>query len=333
MITVENLSKSSHGAAPVLDEVSVDVPAGSVVGVIGAGNSSLARCLALRERPDSGSIRWDGTPIGGPDSRSLRAARREVGFATESEPLHGSRTVAGNIAAPLEAANMGAAQRRSRVSELLDLAGLTDVASRTPEQLTAGQNQRALLARALVTKPSVLVADEPTAGLDAAMSENVTTVLDRARSEFGATVIVATADNGVVRRLVDEVVVLERGRVQEQGRVLDLITEPGSHLASSLLPEIGTERTGNRYDAVAEVVLLGFAAVGALLPETSNRFGVDLNILGGGFTRLGETPVAKFRIGLRGQDSEAALKWITEQDAHVRRSPARLESPVGSVAA
>ena len=334
MITVENLTKSAPGTA--LDEVSIEVPAGSACALFGAedaGTTALARLLALRDRPDTGAVRWDGTAVSGPDSRARRAARREVGFATAEEPLHGSRTVAGNVAAPLEAANMGAAQRRNRVGELLDLAGLTDVASLAPDQLTAGQRQRVLLARALVTKPSLLVADQPVDGLDAAMAENVLTVLDRARSELGATVVVATSDEGVVRRLADEVVVLEGGRVVEQGRALDLVTEPGSHLAASLLPELGGERPTSRHDAVAEVVLVGFAAVGALLPETSNRFGVELQVLGGGFTRLGETPVARFRLALDGRGSEAALKWMTEQDAHVRRAPARVDGRVASAAA
>jgi D-methionine transport system ATP-binding protein len=336
VITVENLSKSARSTDAALDDVSVDVPAGSVTVVLGesgSGRTTFARCLAFREHPDSGTVRWDGTAIGGPESRSLRAARREVGFAADTEPLHPSRTVAGNIAAPLETANMGAAQRRSRVGELLDLAGLTDAAALTPAELTAGQRQRALLARALVGKPSLLVADDPTAGLDAAMADNVLTVLDRARSELGATVVVATDDEGAARRIADEVVVFDRGRVVEQGRALDLITEPGSQLAASLLPSLGGERGPGRHDAVAEVVLVGFAAVGALLPETANRFGVGLQVLGGGFTRLGETPVARFRIGLDGQGSEAALKWMTEQDAHVRRAPVSVDGRVGSAAA
>lgn len=115
----------------------------------------------------------------------------------------------------------------------------------------------------------------------------------------------------------------------EHGNVVDLVSEPGSYVGSTLLPQTDQAEqlkpSVSGHDVVAEVVLVGFAAVGALLPEASNRFGIDLSILGGGLTRLGDTPVAKFRVGLTGEGSESALKWMIERDAHVRRAPAKVE--------
>ncbi|MFF5356691.1 NIL domain-containing protein [Saccharopolyspora hirsuta] len=129
----------------------------------------------------------------------------------------------------------------------------------------------------------------------------------------------------VVRKIADDVAVLDGGRVVEHGKVLDLVAEPGSRVSSTLLPATDQAEplrpTDGRHDVVAEVVLVGFAAVGALLPEAASRFGVELAILGGGLTRLGDTPVAKFKVGLSGERAEAALKWMVERDAHVRRAP------------
>jgi D-methionine transport system ATP-binding protein len=329
VITVENLTKSfQHNKETVvaLDSVSMEVSAGAVCGVVGpsgAGKSTLARCIALLEKPDTGAIRVEGTDLVALDGAALRAARRQIGVVPQGDSLLRQRTAAGNVALPLEAAGMSGPQRRSRVAELLDLVGLTDKAPIYPDQLSGGQRQRVAVARALASNPSVLLADEPTSALDPATTDSVLTVLDRARSELGVTVLVVTQDMAVVRRIADDVAVLDQGRVVEHGKVLDLVAEPGSRIGTTLLPQTdqGEQLRSARHDVVAEVVLVGFAAVGALLPEASSRFGVELSILGGGMTRLGETPVAKFRIGLTGERSESALKWMIERDANARRAP------------
>ncbi|MEV0087986.1 methionine ABC transporter ATP-binding protein [Saccharopolyspora sp. NPDC003752] len=330
MITVENLTKSfqhNNGTVRALDGVSMEVSAGAVCGVVGpsgAGKSTLARCIALLEKPDGGAIRVDGTDLVSLGGKALRAARRQIGVVPQGDSLLRQRTAAGNVALPLEAAGVSGPQRRTRVGELLDLVGLTDKASVYPDQLSGGQRQRIAVARALAAKPSVLLADEPTSALDPSTTDSVLTVLDRARAELGVTVLVVTHDMAVVRKIADDVAVLEDGRVVEHGKVIDLVAEPGSRVGDTLLP--GTDqgdslRPGGRHDVVAEVVLVGFAAVGALLPEAAGRFGVELAILGGGLTRLGDTPVAKFKVGLTGERAEAALKWMVERDAHVRRAP------------
>ncbi len=334
MITVENLTKSfqhTNGTVVALDDVSMQIPAGAVCGVVGpsgAGKSTLARCIGLLDTPDRGVIKVDGRDVTALHGKELRAAQRHISVVAPDDELVRQRTAAGNVALPLEAAGLSGSQRRSTVGELLDLVGLAGRASVHPDQLSAGQRQRVAIARALATQPSVLLVDDPTAGLDSETTGSVLTVLDRVRSELGVTVVVATNDMTVVRRIADEVVVLDDGRVVEQGKVLDLVAEPGSRLGTSLLPGDQadyTRRGGHRPDVVAEVVLVGFAAVGALLPEAASRFGVELSILGGGLTRLGETPVAKFKIALSGERAESALKWMVERDAHVRRAPARVE--------
>ncbi|MEU5691671.1 ATP-binding cassette domain-containing protein [Actinosynnema sp. NPDC020468] len=328
MITVENLTKSfpgSTGQVRALDGVNLDVAAGTVLGVVGpsgSGKSTLARCVALLERPDSGAIRVDGTDLvslGGP---ALRAARRQIGVVPQGDSLLRQRTAAGNVALPLESAGVPGPQRRTRVAELLDLVGLTDKAGSYPDQLSGGQRQRIAVARALAASPSVLLADEPTSALDPETTGSVLAVLDRARAELGVTVLVVTHDMGVVRKICDDVAVLDNGRVVEHGKVLDLVSDADSRTASSLLPAVdqnpGVE---TKFDRVADVVLVGFAAVGALLPEATSRFGVELSLLGGGLTRLGETPVARFRVGLTGERADSALEWISDAGGAVRRTP------------
>ncbi|AHH94152.1 ATP-binding cassette domain-containing protein [Kutzneria viridogrisea] len=328
MITVDNLVKSFSsraGSVRALNGVSLEVQAGSVCGVVGpsgAGKSTLARCIALLERPDSGAIRVDGTDLVSLDGSRLRAARRQIGVVPQGDSLLRQRTAAGNIALPLESAGVDGPVRRKRVGELLDLVGLTDKAASYPDQLSGGQRQRVAVARALAANPAVLLADEPTSALDPETTGSVLTVLDRARAELGVTVLVVTHDMAVVRRICDDVAVLEDGKVVEHGKVLDLVSDADSRTAATLLPGLDQgEGLIGTHDRVADVVLVGFAAVGALLPEASNRFGVELAVLGGGLTRLGETPVARFRVGINGERADSALEWISEAGAVVRRTP------------
>lgn len=322
MITVENLTKSfrsTTGAVVALDDVNLDVPAGVIAGVVGpkgSGKSTLARVLALRERPDSGTLRLDGLNTSALDQRSLRAARSRIGVVSAGEGLLPQRTAAGNIALPLEQAGMDGPRRRDKVGKLLDLIGLTEAAAAYPDQLSPGQRQRVAVARALVGEPAIVLADDPTGQLDANGAAGVLAVLDRARAELGATVLVVTPDTSVVRKIADDVAVLDHGRVIEQGKLLDLVRDPDSRVAQAVLPAVPVNAEG-----VADVVLVGYASIGALLPEAASRFSTEITVAGGGVTKIGETPVAQFRLAMSRTDRvDSALGWLAERGAYVRRA-------------
>ncbi|WP_236789372.1 methionine ABC transporter ATP-binding protein [Amycolatopsis sp. GM8] len=324
MITLENLTKSFPGkSSPVLAlrEVNLEIGAGALYGVVGpakSGKSTLAKVVALQEKPDRGTVRLDGLNTAGLDGRRLREVRRQVAALDTAPALYAERTVAGNVAAPLEQLGVDGPQRRSRVGRVLDIAGLTQRATQHPGELTDGQRRRVEIARAVASGPAVLLADDPTAGLGADEAGSVLTVLDRARAELGVTVVLTTKDAGVARRVCDGVALLDSGRVVEHGTVLDLLAVPGSRTADALLPAIDTPRSQSAaYDRAADVVLIGFAAVGALLPEAAVRFEVELATIGGGLTRVGDTPVARFRVGVTGRQADSALAWIADRGAHV----------------
>lgn len=306
-----------------MDDVTLSVRAGTVCGIVGpsgAGKSTLARCMALLERPDRGAIRVDGTDIVPLDGHRLRAARRRIGVVPQGNSLLRQRTIAGNIALPLEAARVPGPDRRKRVGDLLDLVGLTHKAGTYPDQLSGGQRQRVAVAKVLASNPSVLLTDEPTAALDPENAGSVLAVLDRVRAELGVAVFMATHDVSAVRRICDDVTVLDRGRVVESGRLLDLVSDQDSRMSSLLLPDV--DQVGEpqvSHDRTADLVLVGFAAVGALMPEAARRFGVELAVLGGGLTRIADTPVARFRVGFNGRGADEALVWLAQRGAALRR--------------
>ena len=236
------------------------------------------------------------------------------------------RTAAGNIALPLEQAGMDGPRRREKVGKLLDLIGLTDKAAIYPDALTPGQRQRIAVARALVGEPAVVLADDPTGELDDTGAAGVLAVLDRARAELGATVLVVTPDTNVVRKIADDVAVLDHGQILEQGKLLDLVRDPDSRFAQAVLPAVDPTARG-----VADVVLIGFASIGALLPEAASRFSTEITVAGGGVTKIGETPVARFRLSMTGGERvDSALGWLAERGAFVRRA---LSGPRGVAAA
>ncbi|MCT9821008.1 ATP-binding cassette domain-containing protein [Microbacterium sp. W1N] len=218
-------------AAPVtaVDDVDLVVGAGQICGIIGysgAGKSTVLRLVNALEAPTSGTVEIDGRDITRLRERDLRALRGDIGMIFQQFNLFDSRTVAGNVAYPLEVARRPRAEITARVSELLAFVGLADKAKSYPEQLSGGQKQRVGIARALATDPRILLADEATSALDPDTTHEVLTLLKRVNTELGITILVITHEMDVIRTLADRVVVMEHGRIIEQGEVFDVLSAP-----------------------------------------------------------------------------------------------------------
>jgi len=221
----------AKGAAAVVavDDVSLTVEAGEVCGIIGysgAGKSTVLRLVNALETPTSGTVEIDGTDVTRLRERDLRALRGDIGMIFQQFNLFDSRTVAKNVAYPLEVARRPRAEISTRVAELLDFVGLADKARSFPEQLSGGQKQRVGIARALATSPRILLADEATSALDPDTTQEVLTLLRRVNRELGITILVITHEMDVIRTLADRVVVMEHGRIIESGDVFDVLSAP-----------------------------------------------------------------------------------------------------------
>ena len=221
-----------------LHHVSLDVRRGSIHGVVGssgAGKSTLLRCIAGLEKPDSGTILVEGENWAESSRSSLGNARRRMGVVFQQLHLLNSRTAAGNIELPLELAGMAKPERAARSRELLHWFGIEDKAQVYPTRLSGGQRQRVALARALATKPSILLADEPTSSLDYETRDTVLEILERIRRELGVTVLLITHDLTATRSICDSVSVLAHGRLVETGPPRQVYARPSSDEARRLL--------------------------------------------------------------------------------------------------
>ncbi|WP_448256854.1 methionine ABC transporter ATP-binding protein [Microbacterium aurum] len=228
---------AAKNAEPVVavDDVNLDIAAGEICGIIGysgAGKSTVLRLVNALETPTSGRVEVDGVDITRLGERDLRRLRSDIGMIFQQFNLFDSRTVAGNVAYPLEVAGRPRAEIRARVAELLEFVGLSGKARNYPEQLSGGQKQRVGIARALATSPRILLADEATSALDPDTTQEVLALLKRVNAELGVTILVITHEMDVIRTLADRVVVMEHGRVIEAGAVFDILSAP-QHAATA----------------------------------------------------------------------------------------------------
>jgi D-methionine transport system ATP-binding protein len=306
-------ARQANTAVSALDGIDLSVTRGSVLGVIGrsgAGKSTLIRLVNGLEKPSSGRVIVDGAEISALPERELRHARRSIGMIFQHFNLLSSRTAARNIALPLEVAGYDRATIRHRVAELLDLVGLSDKRDRFPAELSGGQKQRVGIARALATKPKVLLSDEATSALDPETTRSILDLLTRINRELGLTIVLITHEMAVIRSIAREVAVIDGGKIVERGDVFDLFTRPQHpvtrsflgdeagrslppYLAERLHPE-GTPRD----QAVVRIVFRGPHATDPVLARLARDHGVEANILSGAVDEIAGQPFGTLVVGV-----------------------------------
>ena len=202
---------------PTLHDIDLDIYPGErvlIAGPSGSGKSTLLNLCGLIDTPDAGDIELNGQPVNALDETARTLLRRDaLGFVFQNFNLIPVMTVAENVDYPLFLADVPPAERRARVAAQLAVVGLAEHAHHRPDALSGGQRQRVAIARALIKRPSLVIADEPTASLDSHTAEQVLALMrERGRAE-GAAFVIATHDNRLTARC-DRVVNLLDGRIQ-----------------------------------------------------------------------------------------------------------------------
>jgi len=235
---VGKVYRSAAGEVHALQGIDAEVPAGDIFGIIGrsgAGKSSLLRTINRLEQPSSGRVLVDGADIAALDAAGLVRLRRRVGMIFQHFNLLSAKTVKENVALPLKVAGVPRAEIERRVAELLGLVGLAGKEDSYPGRLSGGQKQRVGIARALVHQPEILLCDEATSALDPETTQSILALLRDINRRFGLTIVLITHEMRVIRDICDRVLVLEGGRVAEQGPVWQVFGEPRHAATRALL--------------------------------------------------------------------------------------------------
>ena len=240
-VVFEGLGKtyrSSAGTVRALEGISLEIPAGRIYGIIGrsgAGKSSLIRTINRLEEPTEGRVLVDGQDIAGYDETALVALRRRIGMIFQHFNLLSAKTVRENVGLPLLVAGVPRKQIAERVDEVLALVGLEGKHSTYPSRLSGGQKQRVGIARALVHRPEILLCDEATSALDPETTLSILQLLRDINRKLGLTVILITHEMSVIREICDDVLVLEQGRIAEEGPVWRVFGAPRHDATRALL--------------------------------------------------------------------------------------------------
>jgi len=236
-----------------LDDVSISLKTGStlaVVGESGSGKSTLARCLLQLHPFESGEVLFQGQDLTKLDSNALRATRKhlQMVFQDPFASLNPRMRVGEIVGEGLLIHNLGsAAEQLQKVYQMLERVGLNvDDAQKYPHQFSGGQRQRIGIARALVLKPKVVVCDEPVSALDVSVQAQILLLLKELQKEMGLSYIFISHDLRVVRHIADEIVVMNHGKIVEQGKVVDIYTNPQQPYTQQLLDAIPGKRNSGR---------------------------------------------------------------------------------------
>ncbi len=327
VIQLDNVSKqykTANGSLTAVDNVSLTIQDREIFGIIGysgAGKSTMIRLLNGLEKPTSGDVLVNDVNISKARGNALRNARHHISMVFQHFNLLWSRTVAENIAFPLEIAGVKKDVRQKRVKELIALVGLEGRDDAYPSQLSGGQKQRVGIARALANNPTVLLCDEATSALDPETTDAILDLLVSINEKLGLTIVLITHEMHVIRKICHRVAVMEKGKVVEQGNVLEVFQNPQAPITKRFVTQATS--TGQK-ESVAQMLedyregqLIKLFFVGdqteqPVITEIIRKFAVDVNIVHGNISPTKSGPYGTLIVQLTGSDADvaAAIQYL-----------------------
>lgn len=332
MIKIQNVTKlfsvKSGGKLKAVDNVSVNINAGEIFGIIGysgAGKSTLIRMLNGLETPTDGQVVVGEQEISAIKGAKLREARHDIGMIFQHFNLLWSRTVRENIAFPLEIAGVPKQKRLKKVDELIKLVGLEGRGDAYPSQLSGGQKQRVGIARALANDPKVLLCDEATSALDPQTTDSILDLLVDINSKLNLTIVLITHEMHVIQKICHRVAVMEAGRVVELGDVLEVFKNPQQDITKRFVqqltnPEDTVEAIEHllqkyRTGQVIKLTFVGDEAEKPVVTELIRHFSFDINIIQGQISQTQKGSYGTLFIHVDGTVAEVqqAIDFLNER--------------------
>lgn len=249
---VSKVFKSKNNTVEALKSIDLSIDKGEIFGIIGlsgAGKSTIVRCMNLLERPTTGRVLIDGEDIMSLSKKKLNLKRREIAMIFQQFNLLMQKNCLHNICFPMEIAGIPKDKAVARAKELLALVELSEKANAYPSQLSGGQKQRIAIARALATNPKVLLCDEATSALDPKTTRSILALLQKINKEYGITIVIITHEMSVIQQICHGVAIIDEGVIAETGPVADIFANPQTEAAKKLVfpgRTVTTTYTGKR---------------------------------------------------------------------------------------
>ena len=331
MIEVKNLVKefsSNNKKFRAIDDVSFKVDKGEIYGVIGlsgAGKSTLVRCINRLEEPTSGDIIINGENILDLNEKSLNEIRKDIGMIFQSFNLFMQKTVAENIAYPLEISKVNKLEIEKRVCELLDFIDLKEKKNSYPSELSGGQKQRVAIARAIATNPSILLSDESTSALDPANTDSVLKLLRQVVKNYNTTIIMITHQMEVAKEICDRVAVMQAGKIIEENTTKELFKNPKTEVTRSFIRNLQDETDKgylNSKEYKGEVLRLSYGDENynrPILSQCVKKFDIDFSILSGNINKINYSSVGYLTVEILGdiEERKKAIEFLKNENVNV----------------
>jgi sulfate transport system ATP-binding protein len=249
-VELKNINKT-FGNYKASDDVSLGIEKGHLIALLGpsgSGKTTILRMIAGLETPDSGDIIIDGKVV-----NNVPASERGIGFVFQNYALFKYMTVYDNIAFGLKVQKKSKSEIKERVNEMIELIGLKGLEKRYPSQLSGGQRQRVAFARAIAPNPHLLLLDEPFAAIDAKVRQELRSWLKEMIGKLGITSIFVTHDQDEAIEVADEIIVTNKGRVEQIGTPIDIYQNPKTAFTAGFFGQTATLSDYKKYNAFEDV--------------------------------------------------------------------------------
>lgn len=313
MIKINNVYKSFNGVE-VLKDITLEIKKGEVFGLVGhsgAGKSTLLRCINGLETYDKGSILVNEyQEVKGLSNKSVRSFRKNLGMIFQNFSLLERRNVYDNVALPLECWGYSKDDIDKRVSELLELVGLSDKKKSKPRELSGGQKQRVAIARALALNPNILLCDEATSALDPNTTKSILALLRDINEKLGITIIIVTHQMEVVKDICERVAIMEGGQVIAVGKTEDLFLKNSKALKTL----IGEEEILPNEGINVRLFFPKDNSNDSIITAMARELNIDFSIVWGKLERFRDDVLGSLVINIKENQKNEVIKYLTSKN-------------------